>query len=194
MRRIGFCVSLVFAMFCFGKTGYIHAKASLAQVLMEHAWQRSQRLGFSQKPWPWADVMPIAVLSVPSLGIDQYVLDSHAGEALAFGPGMITNRNDSAPVRVLAGHRDTHFRFLQHLQPGALIQIQQIGEKVREFRVSSSEILDVRKDELPMEVMEETLFLVTCYPFNAVSNHGPLRLVFTANEAFPSVENIIRHN
>lgn len=182
--------SILLALFCFSQAGYIQIKAVLAQILLEQAWARAERLGQPQKPWPWADVVPFAVLSVPSLGVKQFVLSSHSGEALAFGPGMHSNDEvDVAPIRVLAGHRDTHFKFLQHVMPNTRVTLQMLGAPPLHFRVKSQRIMDARVDALSMTAWTETLFMVTCYPFNAV-NQGPLRYVITAI----SEQNDEKHN
>lgn len=170
------CVSLV----CFGQAGLIHAKAVLAQVLLERAWQRGQAQGMATKPWPWADIRPIAVLSAPTLGVQQYVLDDHSGEALAFGPGLVMQDSDAGSVKVLAGHRDTHFNFLQHLAPGMRVTLTVVGREPQTYEIRAREILDARIDDLPLQRLAPTLFLVTCYPFDAVSNRGPWRFVLTA--------------
>ena len=35
--------------------GWIHAKAALAQVLLERAWAHSDHGRRTQRPWPWAE-------------------------------------------------------------------------------------------------------------------------------------------
>ena len=59
----------------FGHGAWIQAKAWLAQVLIAQAWQRVLAGEVHAKPWPWADTWPVARLSVPSLGIERYVLE-----------------------------------------------------------------------------------------------------------------------
>jgi len=182
LQKTSLCISLMVALECFGQSAYIHVKAVFAQFFVELAWHNAQRLGAPHKPWPWADAMPVAALSVPSLGIRQYVLNSHAGEALAFGPGMITNEDARAPVRVLAGHRDTHFKFLEDVHPGMLFTLELLDGQAINYRVIAHHVLDVRVDALPFEALESTLFLVTCYPFRAIDHRGPLRYVLEATE------------
>ena len=73
-------------------------------------------------PWPWADTQPIAVLSIPELGIRQLVLDGDSGRNLAFGPvlrGGLSTRD-----LVISGHRDTHFTFVRDLNFGDQISIE----------------------------------------------------------------------
>ena len=45
---------------------WIPAKAALAQVLLERAFERSVATGRPVKPWPWADTWP-ALLSVAGM-------------------------------------------------------------------------------------------------------------------------------
>ena len=56
MRR--FILPLTFALIgliLFGQGSYIHAKALVAQVLLERAFAKSIETGLPVKPWHWAD-------------------------------------------------------------------------------------------------------------------------------------------
>ena len=68
---------------------YIHAKAILAQHLLEHAWQRMRGGAAQAKPWPWADTWPVARLGAAGLDGWVYVLADASGRSLAFGPGHV---------------------------------------------------------------------------------------------------------
>ena len=46
----------------FGQGIWIHAKALLAQVLLERAFAASLARRHDVKPWPWADTWPVAQL------------------------------------------------------------------------------------------------------------------------------------
>jgi sortase A len=74
---------------------YMPAKAAVAQVLLERAWARAEAGEPAPKPWPWADIAPIAKLDVPRLHQHTIVLEGTSGAALAFGPGHMQN---SAPI------------------------------------------------------------------------------------------------
>jgi uncharacterized membrane protein YdbT with pleckstrin-like domain len=58
--------------------------------------------------------VPVARLHVPELNIRQLVLAGDTGAALAWGPGLVSSAPGllRAGHIVIAGHRDTHFRFL----------------------------------------------------------------------------------
>src|SRR5262249_38739549 len=58
-------LSLILAgVVVFGQGIYIHAKALLAQVLLQRAFSETIASGRQVKPWPWADTWPIARIAV----------------------------------------------------------------------------------------------------------------------------------
>jgi sortase A len=157
---------------------WIPLKAEAAQWLLAQSWRQIIRGDHQARPWPWADTRPRAVLSVPRLGIEQFVLEGNSGRNLAFGPVFIDGVGGSHD-RIVSGHRDTHFRFLQQLQTGDRIRIQ-TTTGVEEYSVENHEIIDSRQQELVLQPAIHRLSLVTCYPFDAVAAGGPLRYVVTA--------------
>jgi sortase A len=160
---------------------WIHAKAALAQVLLERAWARSDHGRRMQRPWPWADIAPLARLSVPRLKQDLIVLDGASGQALAFGPGWTpgTARLGTRGLAVISAHRDTQFSFLKALRPGDRLHLDGPAGG-SDYRVDSSRIVDSRQYGLPAADSLDGLWLVTCYPFDAIMPGGPLRYVVQA--------------
>src|ERR1043166_2831899 len=69
-----------------GQGAYIHAKALVAQVLLERAFAQTRATGKDVKPWSWADTWPVARLEFPRIGRSAIVLNGSNGQALAFGP------------------------------------------------------------------------------------------------------------
>jgi sortase A len=162
------------------KAFWLPAKAQLAQALLDHAWTETQRTGELNAPWPDADHYPIARLAVPSLGVEHVVLSGDSGAVLAFAPGM--NREAQyqfGGAKIISGHRDTHFRFLQHLQQGDELTLESI-DHIERFKVVSTRVIDGRQEDLYPSDNPEGLYLVTCYPFNAVSTGGDQRYVVRA--------------
>jgi sortase A len=170
---------------------WIHAKAALAQLLLEQAWTRSDHGRLSQRPWPWADIAPLARLRVPRLHQDLIVLDGDSGQALAFGPGWSTAgvRPGAAGLGVISAHRDTQFRFLPSLRPGDRVELD--GPRgSSDYVVTDSRVIDSRQARIPARDSPagdspardsmDGLWLVTCYPFDAVVPGGPLRYVVQA--------------
>jgi sortase A len=80
---------------------------------------------------------------------------------------------------MIAGHKDSHFSFLESVQLGDSLQLEGISGDVA-YEITSLEILDSSKNQLPVADNDE-LLLITCYPFNLLQMNGPLRLVVTAN-------------
>ena len=163
--------------------GSIKAKAWLAPLLIEHAWQSSMDGGgIAVKPWPWADTWPVARLQLPQHGVDQLVLAGDSGNVLAFGPG---HTRASAPLgsdglAVLGGHRDTHFAFLRDVQPGAQLRLLLADGVVMTYEVSAVRVVNSQQQPLNPRDSAQGIVLVTCYPFDAIDAGGPLRYVVEA--------------
>jgi len=180
---------LCLALFMGGKGIWIHMKAILAQHLIAQAWQGQLVDGGINKPWPWADTWPVARLKFTRGNIDQYVLAGAKGNSLAFGPGKVIEagnvRGASGVVDklqgVVAGHRDTHFKFLKHLQLDDVIDMQAADGHWKSFRVSKTAIHHIERDH--MQILPRQLLLVTCYPFSSLGVDGPLRFVVTLVES-----------
>jgi sortase A len=160
----------------------IHAKAMLAQILLERAWQRTLAGEAQAKPWPWADTWPVARLGAPGLGEWVYVLADASGRSLAFGPGHVagTAAPGARGNSVIAGHRDTHFRFLQVLAAEDTITLETADGRTQTFRVGDRRVVDTRHAQILQASDAPMLTLVTCYPFDTVVPGGPLRYVVTA--------------
>ena len=170
---------------CISRAAYIPAKAALAQVLLQHAWARAQAGESDARPWPWADIVPVAEISVPRLHRREIVLEGVSGQAMAFGPGHMPNTPaiGVGGTAIVAAHRDTEFRFLGSLLPGDRIETTNADGKHNVFRVVSSRV--VRADASGLDPAYGgpngvRLALVTCYPFDGVF-HSPWRYVVIAD-------------
>ena len=168
-----------------GQAGVIQAKAWLAQVLLEQAWQRSLEApaeAAAQRPWPWADSHPVGRLRMPALGVDQILLAGASGRSMAFGPAHLDGSALPGAVGhgLLFGHRDTHFRFLQDLAPGMELSLQGRDGRWRLYRVVDRQVVDSRRARLLPGDGRARLSLVTCYPFDSLDPGGPLRFVVHA--------------
>jgi sortase A len=122
---------------------------------------------------------------VPRLDVSRVVLAGASGESLAFGPGLVDGgaMPGSRGNSVIAGHRDTQFRFLDKLREGDLVEVEIAGGDIVEYSVSSRRILDSRRTSLVLDSEAPLLTLVSCYPFDATEPGGPLRYVVTASLA-----------
>lgn len=161
--------------------GWIHAKAALAQHLIASAWKSAQASGLAQRPWPGADLAPIARLTVPARGVELFVLDQATPRALAFGPGHVGGT--AAPAGpgnvVIVAHRDTHFAFLREVIPGETIALEALQGSAR-YRVLSVSVVHQSDTRVLEGAHDSRLTLVTCFPFDAVRAGTELRYVVVA--------------
>jgi sortase A len=181
MKRMLVVCLLAFAgLLLFGQGAYIHAKAIVAQILLQRAFAASIATGKDVKPWSWADTWPVARIAVPRLNAETIVLAGSSGQALSFGPGQVERTPDAGEpgVTVYAAHRDTHFRFLKDIAIGDEIDVTRRDGRTFRYRAVSSAV--VRYDEFQITSANESeLILSTCWPFDAVTS-GPLRYVLHA--------------
>ena len=142
-RLISPLVLALIGLILFGDGAYIHAKAWLAQVLLERAFDRSVATGQAVKPWSWADTWPVARIEVKRIGASAIVLSGSSGQALAFGPGHVEFSADAGErgVAVYSAHRDTHFRFLKDVRIGDEIEVTTRDGKTFRYRADSHSVV-----------------------------------------------------
>jgi len=179
---------------------WIQGKAIIAQQLLNHSW--SQTIKGSQhsniqinetekqaykivihKPWSWADTWPVAKLISPKHNIEQIVLAGDSGSSLAFAPGysFASAAPNTSGTTMISAHRDTHFAFLKNLKLNDTIYLQTPGKTVP-YQIYDFQIVDSKTFALTPSPDEQTLVLVTCYPFNAIAAGGSLRYLVYANK------------
>lgn len=156
----------------------IPAKALVAQALLERAFSHGATKGQAAQPWPWADTRPVARISVARLGVREIVLAGGSGQALAFGPTVVDSRAPGAGARitVVAGHRDTHFRFVRELAVGDVVSLETIGGTTSRYRVTGFQTVRWDRFAVPADPHRPLLALATCYPFEGKGG-GPWRRV-----------------
>ncbi|VAW84645.1 LPXTG-site transpeptidase family protein [hydrothermal vent metagenome] len=178
-----FVVLLAGGLWQIGQSVYIYTKAELAQTLILNAWQESIRQHQPVKPWSWADTWPVARLMVSRLDVDLVVLAGDNGRTLAFGPGHRFGSPFPGEIgnSLIAGHRDTHFRFLKELVPGEEILVQTKNGEIYAYRVNLTEVIH-ESTAIDNMIDHRQLTLVTCYPFESIVPGGPLRYVVYATE------------
>jgi len=169
-----------------GQGAYIPAKAWLAQELMQRAWRRAQDGDAEVAPWPWADTWPVARLSAKGGDIELIVLEGGSGRTLAFAPGhlSVSVLPGEAGNSIIAGHRDTHFQFLQFMKRGESIMIETADGNNHLYQVTDIDVVDSRRGSIVLDTESPMLSLVTCYPFGALEAGGPMRFVVTARMIF----------
>jgi sortase A len=164
-----------------GQGLWIHAKAILAQVLLERAFAQTLGTGKPVKPWSWADTWPEARIEVPRLGKSAIVLHGSSGQALAFGPGHVERTPDAGDpgTAIYAAHRDTHFAFLADVVIGDEVRVTRHDGAMFRFRVTGTEV--VRWDASGIDPLApgRWLVLATCWPLDGKFS-GPLRYLVRA--------------
>jgi len=182
MTRFAATIALALVgLVLFAQGACIHAKALLAQVLLERAFAETIASGRATKPWSWADTWPVARIEVKRLGASAIMLAGSSGQALAFGPGHVelTPNAGERGVAVYSAHRDTHFRFLKNVAIGDDIDITRNDGRTFRYRADGAAV--VRFDASGIDPLTDgyELVLSTCWPFDAVTP-GPTRYVLHA--------------
>lgn len=160
---------------------WIHAKALLAQVLLERAFTQALVTGETVKPWPWADTWPIARIEIPRIHKSAIVLAGSSGQALAFGPGHVEFTPDAGELgtAVYSAHRDTHFAFLGQVQSGDSIRVTRRDGAAFRYRVTGISVVHADRSGIDPLANGHNIVLTTCWPLDAKVS-GPLRYLVHA--------------
>jgi sortase A len=165
-----------------GQGVYLKAKATVAQYLLESAWEESIKIGRGVVPWSWADTKPLARLVFSSQKKTFIILEGSSGRTLAFAPGHLTGSTSptsSLPLGkghiIISGHRDTHFSLLEQSAIEDVLMLESIDKTKRYYQIQSIKVIDTRKELLILEPGKGLLTLITCYPFDAVTAGSPFR-------------------
>jgi LPXTG-site transpeptidase (sortase) family protein len=127
-------------------------------------------------------------ISVPNIGLDQFVLASDSRSALAKGPGLVAGLPGGAQPIIIAGHRTTNgapFRHLSALQPGSSVVLRTDNGKTFDYIVLRVVTVG-RHAELSAPAGSQTLFLLTATP--AYNDSKRVVVVARLVSAGPSTE------
>ncbi len=112
-------------------------------------------------------------LEIPRLNMSVMVMEGDADRTLLLGAGHIPGTK-----LAIAGHRDTFFRPLKDIQPNDTIRFT-TPEGTTEYRVTDTKLVGPNDTWVLDGESDETLTLVTCYPFYYVGP-APKRFVVQA--------------
>jgi LPXTG-site transpeptidase (sortase) family protein len=124
----------------------------------------------------------VARLEAPSVGLSATVLEGSDDATLARGaghieytpfPGQPGNGNIG-----IAGHRDTTFRAVRHLQKGDPLELR-TSDRVYRYLITATSIVDPEDVHVLDPQDRPLLTLVTCYPFEFIG-HAPRRYIIHA--------------
>jgi sortase A len=149
------------------------------------AWMNQDSSGGEREARDNLPARPGAVVGwvlFPRLGESRFVFTGLS--ALHRGPAwMLESAIPGQPGNsIIAGHRDTHFRFLKDVQKGDRILLES-GGSFHRYTVKSIHITSPSDVSLLGQVPGSALTLVTCYPFYYLGS-APKRFIVRA-EADP---------
>jgi sortase A len=132
---------------------------------------------------------PLALLRIPKVNLEVPVLEGSGALVLNRGVGHIVGTAHPGEFGNIgiAGHRDSFFRVLQHVDVGDRIDLQTPAQ-VFHYQVSRITIVDPMDVTVLRPQPNPSLTLITCYPFHFLGS-APKRYVVVASMAERSVEN-----
>ncbi|MGI9325633.1 MAG: class D sortase [Pseudomonadales bacterium] len=125
----------------------------------------------------------LAQLSIPHLALHVPVYPGTSRRTLSRGAGLVpgTARPGEKGNAVVSAHRDKHFKALQYLQQGDLIQLE-VNGGAQQYQVEEIFITDPLDLAVLEPTSEQTLTLITCHPFDYVG-YAPDRYIVRATRS-----------
>jgi sortase A len=123
----------------------------------------------------------MAALSIPRVQLSAVVLHGADARTLRRGPGHLEQTavpGDAGNI-VIAGHRDSFFKPLRHIRMDDDIFLETRDGQFH-YRVTSLRVVGPREVSVVAPTSEETLTLITCYPF-WVLGRAPDRFIVRAS-------------
>lgn len=129
-----------------------------------------------------AELPPVmGVLAVPSVELEVPIYQTASDLVMDRAAGVIDGMaypHEGGNIGI-SGHRDGYFRVLKDVQVGDTIVLQTLeGEK--RFKIDATTIVEKTDTTLLKDTRDQTVTLVTCYPFYFVG-HAPKRFIVTAS-------------
>ena len=169
-------------------SGAAYARGALARDAARTRWSQMEagRAAAGARAFERSDAAPLAAvgapvarLVIPSLGLDEVVVEGVGDAELRAGPGHLPGTPLPGAVgnAVLSAHRDRHFRRLDEVAIGDTVHTD-VGDGVRRWVVSERRIV---KAGVPVIHQSPTpqLTLTTCWPVRFLGP-APDRLLLTA--------------
>ncbi|MDF7825792.1 sortase [Pontiellaceae bacterium B12227] len=147
------------------KRGWIHWSASRVW----NACRQNPGGGGAGEPCGW--------LKIPTIGIQQLVLEGAAKDRLALYPCA----ERVGRSRLIMAHRDTHFMGLGKVRVGDPIQLEQRGGAMQLFECEAVYVVEKEEARALIEKFsaKDRLLLLTCYPFRYIGP-APKRFIVVA--------------
>ncbi len=125
-------------------------------------------------------------LEILKLGLIVPIVDDYDAQRLVRGVGHVPGSALPGGLGnlVLAGHRDTFFRPLRHVQIGMVIDVTTRGGRYQ-YKIDRTEVVTPDRVEM-MDIGEQPeMTLITCFPFDFI---GPAPKRFIVHAHLLSVE------
>jgi sortase A len=181
LRTFAYSVMAV-ALILLARAIQVPLKALAGQFMLRDVWELTVTSGNELKPWASADFKVTGELTIPRLGLSQIVLDRASGEAMSWGIGAVSSDPSTTNAIILAGHRDTHMKFMAKLRIGDLVHFQASDASLQTFKIIKSMVLET--PQLNVEDRFEKasqIILTTCWPFNG-TQQGSERFILIGQE------------
>jgi LPXTG-site transpeptidase (sortase) family protein len=123
----------------------------------------------------------LGVLEIDSVGLKVPVYATSSESVMDRGAGIIDGMAyPHEPGNIgISGHRDGYFRVLKDVQVGDVVTLQTL-EGPKRFTVDKTRVVEITDKSVLQDTHEQTVTLVTCYPFYFVG-HAPKRFIVTAS-------------
>ena len=167
-----FLVGLFFII----KPIYFYSKGHLIQYLLNESWNEYNLNGI--KKYDWFGHYPIGKLIIPHLDINNVVFNTSDDLALTYGLGRVDSGHllhEKNQNIVIAGHRDSFFKKLEHISSNIHITLEHI-EGNSEYLVENIMIVNPDEYDYVVNNNRNTLLLITCFPFNYIGS-APKRFI-----------------
>jgi LPXTG-site transpeptidase (sortase) family protein len=191
-RRVGALLCLAGAALLI-HAGSTYARGALARSDARAAWERAEArravrdarlIDFGETPGIVRQGAPIARLVIPSIGLDEVVVEGVGNDELNAGPGHLPG--SALPGEpgnaVISAHRDRHFSALGDLRIGDIVHTETASQHAR-WIVTKRRVVGAGRPAL-FSSDEPVLTLTTCWPIRYFGS-APDRLII---EAIPASE------
>jgi len=177
--RAAYYIFLTGGILGLGYATYVVVDARVYQAIEE---SRLPDIRPAQGPRIVVEGDVIGEMEVPRLGLKTIFVQGDSPRILRRAVGHLpeTALPGEAGNVALAGHRDTVFRPLRGIQPGDAIMIKTPDGEF-EYRVESTQVVLPNDVQVLQPSSENTLTLVTCFPFYYVGP-APKRFIVRARQ------------
>jgi sortase A len=124
---------------------------------------------------------PLGRIEISSIGLAAMIMEGIDGRTLRHAVGHVpgTPLPGQQGNVVITGHRDTFFRGLRNIHKDDEITLTTLHGSYR-YRVDSTQVVEPKDTEVLDNSVDNTLTLVTCYPFYFVGP-APKRFIVRAH-------------